>query len=77
VLLDDSVPRQLGAALVGHSVATVPKQGWAGLRNGELLPKAAPCSMPSSREIRTSARAYDERLLSNKAFSLPLKCRPK
>lgn len=42
MLLDESVPRQLGAALVGHSVATVPKQGWAGLRNGELLSRAAP-----------------------------------
>ena len=41
VLLDESVPRQLGAALVGHSVSTVAREGWSGLRNGELLANAA------------------------------------
>lgn len=41
VLLDESVPRQLGAKLEGHQVVTVPRAGWAGLRNGELLRRAA------------------------------------
>jgi hypothetical protein len=41
VLLDESVPRQLGSRLVGHEVLTVPRAGWAGLRNGELLRRAA------------------------------------
>ena len=37
VLLDESVPRDLGFALVGHFVRTVQTMGWAGLSNGKLL----------------------------------------
>lgn len=40
VLLDESLPRQLARELVGHSVRTVRQQGWASLRNGELLQQA-------------------------------------
>jgi predicted nuclease of predicted toxin-antitoxin system len=41
VLLDEQLPRQLAAALIGHEVRTVQQQGWAGLKNGELLRRAA------------------------------------
>ena len=41
VLLDESVPRQLAPLLTGHSVATVPLAGWAGLTNGELQRRAS------------------------------------
>lgn len=41
VLLDEQLPRQLARALTGHEVRTVPQQGWAGLKNGELLQRAA------------------------------------
>lgn len=37
VLLDESLPRQLARELTEHDVRTVPEQGWAGLRNSELL----------------------------------------
>jgi hypothetical protein len=37
VLLDESLPRDLGPALVGHDVTTVQRAGWAGLKNGDLL----------------------------------------
>jgi hypothetical protein len=40
VLLDEQLPRQLVAHLVGHEVHTVQQQDWAGLTNGELLNKA-------------------------------------
>jgi hypothetical protein len=40
VLLDESLPRQLARELTGHEVRTVPQQGWAGLKNGELLRRA-------------------------------------
>jgi predicted nuclease of predicted toxin-antitoxin system len=40
VLLDESVPRQLAPLLSSHSVSTVPREGWAGLDNGELLDQA-------------------------------------
>jgi Domain of unknown function (DUF5615) len=37
VLLDEMVSRKLGRELVGHEVATVQRQGWAGLTDGRLL----------------------------------------
>ena len=41
ILLDESVPRQFARLLEGHEVQTVPRRGWAGIRNGELLRRAA------------------------------------
>jgi hypothetical protein len=41
VLLDEQLPRQLARELTGHEVRTVQQQGWAGLKNGELLRRAA------------------------------------
>ena len=40
ILLDESLPRKLAQELSGHEVQTVQKQGWAGLKNGELLRRA-------------------------------------
>jgi uncharacterized protein DUF5615 len=40
VLLDEHLPRRLVRELHGHDVRTVQQQGWAGLRNGELLRRA-------------------------------------
>jgi len=44
VLLDEQLPRQLARELVGHEVRTVQQQGWAGLKNGELLRRASEAS---------------------------------
>ena len=41
VLLDECVPRALRNDLPGHEVKTVAELGWAGVRNGELLRRAA------------------------------------
>jgi len=41
VLLDEQLPRRLARELAGHEVHTVQQQGWAGLKNGELLQRAA------------------------------------
>jgi predicted nuclease of predicted toxin-antitoxin system len=41
VLLDEQLPRRLARELTGHEVRTVQQQGWAGLKNGELLQRAA------------------------------------
>jgi len=41
VLLDEQLPRRLARELAGHEVRTVQQQGWAGLKNGELLEHAA------------------------------------
>jgi Domain of unknown function (DUF5615) len=40
VLLDEQLPRQLVPYLVGHDARTVQEQGWASLKNGELLKQA-------------------------------------
>jgi hypothetical protein len=37
ILLDESLPRELGRELTGHFVRTVVQMGWAGKKNGELL----------------------------------------
>lgn len=37
ILLDECVPVQVRKALPGHEVSTVPKMGWAGIGNGELI----------------------------------------
>jgi hypothetical protein len=42
VLLDEQMPRDLLAELVGHEVRTVSQLGWNGLENGALLAAAAP-----------------------------------
>ena len=36
-LLDECVPARLGRLLTDHSVTSVPRRGWAGIKNGELL----------------------------------------
>ena len=41
ILLDEPAPRRLGSLLVGHDTTTVPKSGWAGVKNGKLLALAA------------------------------------
>lgn len=37
ILLDECLPRKLKFELEGHEVYTVPQQGWAGVKNGNLL----------------------------------------
>jgi hypothetical protein len=37
VLLDECVPRKLKISMSGHECRTVPEEGLAGKRNGELL----------------------------------------
>ncbi len=40
VLLDHCVPVRFGRLLEGHRVSTAAKEGWAALRNGELMQAA-------------------------------------
>ena len=37
LLLDECVDQRLSRELQGYSVTTVPRMGWAGKKNGELL----------------------------------------
>lgn len=37
ILLDECVDRRLSRELVGHAVTTVPRKGWSGITNGDLL----------------------------------------
>ena len=37
VLLDENLPHDLAALLIGHQVETVAGRGWSGVHNGELL----------------------------------------
>ncbi|OQX75175.1 MAG: hypothetical protein B6D61_10945 [Bacteroidetes bacterium 4484_249] len=37
ILLDECLDRRIATELIGHKVITVPKRGWAGIKNGNLL----------------------------------------
>ena len=37
ILLDECVDWRLARDLAGHSVSTVPRMKWAGIKNGDLL----------------------------------------
>ena len=37
ILLDECVPARFARSLSGHSVTTVQRRGWAGIKNGDLL----------------------------------------
>src|ERR1700731_5359916 len=41
VLLDECVPRPLRSELIEHEARTVADMGWSGIKNGQLLQKAA------------------------------------
>ena len=41
ILLDENLDWRLGRDLPGHKVESVPRIGWAGITNGELLTRAA------------------------------------
>lgn len=41
ILLDECARQRLRTLIAGHEVITVPDAGWAGLKNSELLEKAA------------------------------------
>ena len=41
LLLDECVPKKLKNELPGHEVSTVLEMGWAGVKNGLLLGRAA------------------------------------
>ena len=41
VLLDECLPRGLARELTGHEVHTVTQVGWSGVKNSELLRRAA------------------------------------
>lgn len=37
ILLDECIDRRFARELSGHDVTTVPRQGWAGVKNGSLM----------------------------------------
>jgi predicted nuclease of predicted toxin-antitoxin system len=41
ILLDESLPKELKAEFAGHDTLTVREIGWSGVKNGELLVRAA------------------------------------
>lgn len=41
ILLDESLPHDLAALIVGHQVSTVRDEGWTSVKNGRLLALAS------------------------------------
>jgi predicted nuclease of predicted toxin-antitoxin system len=71
VLLDEQLPRQLAPYLVGHDASTVQQQGWAGLKNGELLKQA---ELRGFEVFLTADQnlAYQQNLTSSRLFVIVL-----
>ncbi|MCL5044064.1 MAG: hypothetical protein M1336_02105 [Deltaproteobacteria bacterium] len=67
MLLDEQLPRHLARELTRHDVRTVQQQGWAGLKNGELLRRAASISailQPAPKQAPTRFLAEPVRTLA-------------
>jgi hypothetical protein len=59
VLLDECVPKRLRAELTAHAVRTVAEMGWSGVKNGQLLQKAASdfdCFLTVDRNLQFQQR---------------------
>jgi hypothetical protein len=59
VLLDECVPKRLRAELAAHAVRTVAEMGWSGVKNGQLLQKAASdfdCFLTVDRNLQFQQR---------------------
>lgn len=41
IILDECVDRRLAREFVGYDITTVPKMGWAGIKNGQLLTRVS------------------------------------
>jgi len=59
VLLDECVPKRLRTDLTGHAVRTVAEMGWSGIKNGQLLQRAATefdCFLTVDRNLQFQQR---------------------
>lgn len=59
VLLDECVPRPLRSELIEHDARTVADMGWSGIKNGQLLQKAASafdCFLTVDRNLQFQQR---------------------
>jgi hypothetical protein len=59
VLLDECVPKRRRAELTGHAVRTVAEMGWSGIKNGQLLQRAATefdCFLTVDRNLQFQQR---------------------
>jgi predicted nuclease of predicted toxin-antitoxin system len=59
VLLDECVPKRLRTELTAHAVRTVAEMGWSGIKNGQLLQKAASdfdCFLTVDRNLQFQQR---------------------
>lgn len=58
VLLDECVPKRLSTELTAHAVRTVAEMGWSGIKNGQLLQRAAEfdCFLTVDRNLQFQQR---------------------
>ena len=65
ILLDECVPWPMHKLLVGHECSTAQREGWAGVKNGELLRLAEgkyDLFITSDQNIRYQQNLADRRL---------------
>ena len=68
VLLDENLPVDLAAELVGHEVATISGSGWKGIKNSELLHRAQEIvevlvTMDRNLEFQENIAGFDLRVV--------------
>jgi predicted nuclease of predicted toxin-antitoxin system len=73
VLLDENLPHDLAALLVGHQVDTVAGRGWKGVENGELLTRA---SSDYNAFLTMDRRLPDQQRLTGLPFRVVLVLAP-
>ena len=74
ILLDEDLPRRLGALLTGHETSTVQRSGWSGIKNGRLLALAATkfdvfLTMDGGLEFQQNLKALPVAVLIMEALS--------
>ena len=61
LLLDENLPHDLRHLITGHQVCTVSHMGWSGVRNGELLARAATAGIDAMLTMDTGI-AFEQNL---------------
>jgi Domain of unknown function (DUF5615) len=69
LLLDECVDRRFAHDLAGHEVTTVPRRGWAGIKNGDFLALAEKEFDAFVTVDRTRKRARSDEISNSSAAS--------
>ncbi len=70
IVLDECLPARLARHLPGHDVTTVPRMGWASVKNGKLLGNIETATPPFDVFITVDQHIPDQQNLSMCSFGI-------